>query len=144
MRQPTLSFNPELDEEFESELRDLGREHARVFALVGKFINLVRAGAEASWLLVLLERIIMLILAHCQTEESLLRRQGHPALVTQSEAHRLILGELEHFHDGLLTGQNLLTNEYIHLFDSLIVHHLRDDPGCDDVSELTDWLTAGP
>jgi hemerythrin len=144
MRQTTSRLNPDLDEDIDGELRDLGRDHMQVFALIGKFINRVRSGSETSWALVLLERIIMLILIHCQAEENLLRRIGHPSLAEQNAAHRRILAELEHFREGLLTGRDLPLNEYFHVFDSLIVHHLRDDPGCEDVGELADWLAAGP
>jgi len=144
MKQTISRFNPESDQDIDGELNDLGRDHLQLFGLIGKFTSRVHSGSEVSWLRVLLERIITLILSHCEAEENMLKRVGHPGLTAQKEAHRRIVAELEDFHKSLLAGLNLPNDAYFHLFDSLIVHHLRDDPGCEDVDELASWLAAGP
>ena len=73
MNRPLSASAPEPPADVKIALRKIGREHARILALVGKFISLARTGAECAGLSVLLDKIIMLSLSHYQTEEGLLK-----------------------------------------------------------------------
>jgi len=58
MNRPLFASAPGPHADVKFALREIGREHARIFALVGKFNGLARAGAESSGLPVLLDKII--------------------------------------------------------------------------------------
>jgi len=118
-------------------LRKIGREHARILALVGKFIGQARSGAAYSGLLVLLDKIIMLSQSHHQTEDGLLKRMRRSAALSeQRREHSLILHELERFQHRLVGGNDWPNSDYVHLFDSLIAHHLSEEAGSGRAGEL--------
>ena len=110
-------------------------EHAQVFALVAEFLGSVRSDAKADRVLNLLERIIKLTLDHCRSEENILRHVGSPSLGTQCETHRRILEELTDFRDGMMTCRGASASEYLHLLDMLIIHHVRDESGFEDLDK---------
>ena len=110
-------------------LREIRQKHERIFALVGEFIDLVKANAEASRLLILLEKIVIQTSEHCRSEENILKQLKHPSLAIQSEDHSHILGELVDFRDCLVAGGEKQGIEYMHLLDRLIIHHVSDEFG---------------
>jgi hemerythrin len=124
---PIFSIHPWHDTDLDHELIKISQEHAQIFTLVGKFMSIARSGGEISWLLVLLDRIIALTLSHCQDEENQLRRRRSRGLARQQEAHFLIVRELERSHAMMQSASTPSTDEYLHVFDSLILHHLRDE-----------------
>lgn len=142
MRQRVSSLHLESNSAVHA-INRIGLQHERIFSLVGEFLSLARSDAEASRLLCILEKIIKQTLSHCRTEESMLQRLEHPSLATQSEAHSDIIGELDEFREGMLAGRDMQRIEYIHLLDSLIVHHLREEPAHEGIKGLTTWLSSG-
>jgi len=123
----TFSIHPRHDTDLDHELIKISQEHAQIFVLVGKFMSIARSGGEISWLLVLLDRIIALTLSHCQDEENQLRRRRSRGLSKQQEAHFHIVRELERSHALMQSASTPATDDYLHVFDSLIVHHLHDE-----------------
>ena len=122
-----FSIHPGCDADLESELKKIGHQHAQIFTMVGKFISMARSGAEIAWLSVLLERIIVLTLDHCQDEENLLRRRRNSGLSKQKEDHYHIVHELERSHAKMENARSMSSEDYLHVFDSLIIHHHREE-----------------
>jgi hemerythrin-like metal-binding protein len=143
MGQRLFSIHSGLDASAERGLNEIRQEHARIFALIREFIGLVRSDTDAPRLLVLLEKIIELSQTHSRNEENILRQLGHPGFATQCELHRHIIEELANFRDGMMAGQGVPSSECAHLLDSLIVHHIRDEPASYRPGELATWLAAG-
>ena len=141
MGQRVSSLHPESSSAMHA-MNRIGLQHERIFSLVGEFLSLARSDAEASRLLHILEKIIKHTLSHCRTEESMLQRLEHPSLATQSEAHSDIISELAEFREGMLAGRDMQRIEYIHVLDSLIVHHLREEPAYEGIKGLTTRLSA--
>jgi hemerythrin len=79
-------------------------------------------------ILSLIEQIIQQTTAHCRVEEDMLRLMNHPSLKNQTETHKRIMDELAAFRDGIVGAKVGPLSEHWHLLDSLIVHHIRDEP----------------
>ena len=109
-------------------LREVNRQHARIFALVGEFNASVKAGHEPPRLLIVLEEIIARTQVHAQTEEDMLKDLAHPAYRQQCRAHRRIVDELDDFRCCMVAGRDIEASDYFHVLDPLIIHHIRDEP----------------
>jgi hemerythrin-like metal-binding protein len=116
-----------LDATTENGVREVGRGHACIFALVGEFIGMVRSGAETHRLAVVIEDIIAQTTDHFRTEEAMMRHLGHRTWATQSKIHQKILNEIASLRDRMATGESVPTGDCLHVFDSLIIHHVRDE-----------------
>jgi len=111
-------------------------EHKRIFALVGEFLGLVKVNAETSRLLNLLERIIIQTSEHCRSEEDILAQRRSPNFEMQRKTHHCILEELATVRDNMAVGRCASNNEYLHLLDPLIIHHVSDEVSLQGLDEL--------
>ena len=128
MRHDVFSFGGiDLARASEWSVREIERAHKEIFAMVWEFIASVHSHAPTAHLVVLLDDIIEQTVAHCRIEESVIPRLGHPTYAPHFELHQLIVDDLLRLRNGAASGQNVSTGEYVHLFDALIVHHVRED-----------------
>ena len=117
-------------------LREIRQKHERIFSLVGEFMDLVKANAENSRLLTLLETIIIQTSEHCRSEEDILAQRRSPNFEMQRKTHHCILEELATVRDNMAVGRCASNNEYLHLLDPLIIHHVSDEVSLQGLDEL--------
>jgi len=125
---------------------ETGRDDEYIFTLVRVFINLARLGTDEAKLFILFEKIDEQAILHFRDEEERLKQLSHPSRATQREDHCRIQGDLAIFRDRVLSGQAVSTSEYMHVFDSLIIHHVREEQMYGQhqinmlrVAELVNW-----
>ena len=112
----------------EQRLLGLDRQHVRIFALVKEFNGVLREGGDRERLLAVLEEIIERSQGHFAAEERMLRDVEHPSYRFQRATHRLIVDELMLFHRFLLSSATIGVQQCLHAMDSLLVHHVKDEP----------------
>jgi hemerythrin-like metal-binding protein len=110
------------------QLRCIDRQHTSIYTLVQEFNMALRERADRDQLLGILEEIIARSQGHFATEERMLFAAGDPGYAEQSFAHRLIIEELTLFHAFVLSAKAVTREQCIHAMDSLLVHHIKDDP----------------
>jgi hemerythrin-like metal-binding protein len=112
----------------ENRLLGLDRQHVRIFALVKEFNGALRDGGDRERLLAIMEEIIERSQGHFAAEENMLREIEHPSYRFQRATHRLIVDELMLFHRFLVSSPTLGVEQCLHAMDSLLVHHVKDEP----------------
>jgi len=105
----------------------IAAEHRQLFLLISNFQAGVRIGWEHPQLAALYERVIGLSIAHFAHEESLLSEIEHPGFATHESAHGKMIADLAPatYLDSLDPGGI----ELQHMFDAILVHHIREDVG---------------
>lgn len=112
----------------EDQLRGIDRQHTRIYALVKEFGTALHDGADKERLLLILDEIIERAQSHFAAEERMLRDIEHPSYRFQKTTHRLIVDELMLFHRFVVSNQVLTREQCVHAMDSLLVHHIKDEP----------------
>jgi hemerythrin len=146
MGQLLLSVDTGLDANIENDFREVGRGHACIFGLVSEFIGMVRSGVEVHSLAVVLDDIMVQTSAHFLLEETMMRQLKHRTWVTQCQVHQQIVNEIASFRDRMATAAGIPTADYLHVFDSLIIHHIRDEMPSKNISNSAPawrWMDYG-
>jgi hemerythrin-like metal-binding protein len=112
----------------DEQLRCIERQHRHVYALVKDFNPARRRGADRDRLLFILKEIIHWAQGHFATEERILFEVASSGYSLQKAAHRVIIDELTLFHDFVMSSKSVTRDQCIHAMDSLLVHHIKDDP----------------
>ena len=85
-------------------LSQIDREHWELIAEENEFARAVEAGASRAELEIRLTRLIQGFQSHFQSEESIMRLNGFPALERHAAEHRKLIGQIRELRDALESG----------------------------------------
>jgi hemerythrin-like metal-binding protein len=112
----------------DEQLRGIDQQHLHIYQLVKDFSTALHGGCDRDRLLPILEETIRSARVNFATEERLLRDVDNSGYQTHRNAHRLINDELKLFHGFVVASRSVTFAQCVHAMDSLLVHHIQDDP----------------
>jgi len=126
MRSPTRSLPHRVEFAANPWSREISREHAHIFFLLGMYLRQARSGSVPPRLLPLIDSIASEVSVHCRAEEAACAELGQPDLAVQSQSHRRIMEQLAQLGSHLAAGRDVPQEVYEQLFDALMIHQIRD------------------
>ncbi len=120
-----MTLGDDCDEE---ELHVIDQQHLHIYQLVKDFSTALRGDCDRDKLLLILEETIRSARVNFATEERLLQDVDIARYQTHRNAHRLITDELKLFQGFVVVSRSVTFAQCVHAMDSLLVHHIQDDP----------------
>ena len=115
----------EWDSSFSVSVQKFDDQHMKIFELLNKLHEAMKAGAATTVLNEILQSLLSYTETHFAEEESLMITNGYPAVDRQKAQHKVLLGNVLELQQRYQTGNDLISVSMLKFLYDWLVNHIK-------------------